>query len=115
VGGYVEVEYVAEGGVNRIVEIETNVPPGAGDDDKLGVIESMGSTGVMAVAAENWVIGGQTYAVDVATKVVDNDGTLAVGSQVYVNSYTNGNGEQAATLIRPAAMDAQLFIPIANR
>ena len=70
VGAYVEVEYSKDGAANRIHEIETEVPPGAGDDDDLDRIESKGaSLATTAAGTTLWRIGGVDYHVQAGDAV----------------------------------------------
>ena len=51
VGSYVKVEYVIADDVRRIIEIETEVPPGAGDEDQVGELEIEGEAPFAVAAA----------------------------------------------------------------
>ncbi|MBK8050293.1 MAG: hypothetical protein IPK16_26225 [Anaerolineales bacterium] len=59
VGAFVEVEYSVINGKNVIHEMETEVPPGAGDDDQIGEIENE-TPGMAAVSATTIKVGGRT-------------------------------------------------------
>lgn len=113
VGSYVEVEYRMEGGTRRIYKIETHVPPGAGTDDDLGKIESIG--GQAAAAAPNatvWQIGGTAYSVTPATQLLDRGGPLAVGAQVMVNSFTASDSSRVATRIQAYLEVGRVYLPM---
>ncbi|MDW8269857.1 MAG: DUF5666 domain-containing protein, partial [Anaerolineae bacterium] len=88
-GAYVEVEYIP-GASNRIVKLETHVPPGAGPDDRAGVIQQMDAPSRLSAISAVWVIEGVSYQVLPATVLDDSLGPLAVGSTAAVNSYVDG-------------------------
>lgn len=116
VGSYVVVEYSITNDQRVIYEIRTHVPPGAGDSNAVGKLESTGGAqvaGVLPTAASAvWTVSGVDYVVTEATQVVDSGGDLGEGSQVVVNSYTE-DGQQVATSIRLLA--GKVFIPAAAR
>ena len=115
-GAYVAVEYSVQNGVNQVHEIETHVPPGAGSDDSVGKIESIGNgaTAANVSAGATWNIGGVNYTVSAATDLKELNGDLVVGATVLVNSYT-ANGAQVATQIRTIQLDSQILLPIVKR
>ncbi|MCB0063800.1 MAG: hypothetical protein KDE19_16875, partial [Caldilineaceae bacterium] len=122
IGSYVKVEYYTVDGQNILHEIESEVPPGDGDNTTVREIEVMeeegsGSAEVSsaAVGATTWTIGGKQYVVTPATDLNDFQGTLAVGQEAVVNSYTAGDGSQVATQIRGIALNHELFLPTVNR
>lgn len=116
VGAYVKVEYFIRNGRNVIHELETQVPPGAGDDNNVGTIESMGD-GLIAAGANaiNWTIGGKSYTITPATDLNDLQSDLAVGSTALVNSYTAADGSLVATQVSGITLDNRLFLPTAKR
>ena len=116
IGAYVKVEYTVVDGQNRIHELETHVPPGAGPDSSMGVIDDNGG-GVIAAAAGDatWVIGGVTYTVLPATALDDQDGALTVGSSAVVNSYVAADGAQVATRIRGVTVTNRIYLPVVTR
>ncbi|MCB9162118.1 MAG: procyclic acidic repetitive family protein [Caldilineaceae bacterium] len=116
IGAYVKVEYTVVDGVSHIHELETHVPPGAGPDSSMGVIDDNGG-GVIAAAAGDatWVIGGVTYTVLPATQLDDQDGALTVGSSAVVNSYVAADGAQVATRIRGVTVTNRIFLPVVTR
>lgn len=115
-GAYVKVEYFIRNGHNVIHELETEVPPGAGDDDNVGEIESMGD-GLIAAGANavNWTISGKNYTVTPATDLNDLQSDLTVGATVIVNSYTAADGSQVATQITGVTLNNRLYMPMAKR
>ncbi|MEZ4867664.1 MAG: DUF5666 domain-containing protein [Caldilineaceae bacterium] len=116
VGAFVKVEYKVEGGVNVVHELEALVPPGAGDDSTVGVIDDNGSSLVAAgVQATTWTIGGKSYVVDAATDLNDLQSALTVGSTAVVNSYTATDGTQVATQIVGITLDNVLFLPVVQQ
>jgi hypothetical protein len=115
-GAYVVVEYEIVNDVRLIHKILTYVPPGAGDANSFGTLESIGSVSVASEDAvlqdgELWTIGGVNYVITEATQLVDNGGELAVGAMVYVNSY-EADGQRFATQVR--AQSGKQFIPFAG-
>ena len=117
VGSYVVVEYEIVNDERVIVRILTYVPPGAGDDNKVGKLESTGGVSVASVDAELqdaevWTIGGVNYVVSEATQVVMSGDDVAVGATVFVNSYTD-NGQRYATMIR--TQEGRMYIPHAGK
>jgi hypothetical protein len=115
VGAFVEVKYRLESGVRRILEMESHVMPGAGDDDHIGEVEqmddSLAAAEMSGSSATSWRIGGRTYVVTDATLV----GSIAAGDTVLVNSYTDAAGAQVATRISDVALDNMIFLPAASR
>jgi hypothetical protein len=117
-GAFVVVEYHITNDQRLIDKIVTYVPPGAGDEDHVGHLETMGAS--MAAASVDapsetsqvWTVDGVNYTVTDATMLVDNGGALAPGATVYVNSYTD-NGQRFATMIRTQA--GLTFIPMATK
>ncbi len=123
VGAYVEVEYRIVNGQRVIKELETEAPPGSGDDNTSGVIqqggEDLNSTTLVAVAAEPgatvWKISGREYVVTTATELNSNDGPLTVGSTVLVNSYTNAQGQRVATRVAGVVFTDFSYLPIGRQ
>jgi hypothetical protein len=113
-GAYVKVEYRTVNGVNVIHEMETAVPPGAGDDDHLGKVESMDDNVLAAGAAatSTWVVGGRSFVVTAATRV---DGALAASDTAWVNSYVAADGTQVATLIQGVTINNFVYLPAMQR
>jgi hypothetical protein len=115
-GAYVAVEYSIVNGRNRIHEIETQVPPGAGDNTSTGVISNNG--GALQAASANdtlWVIGGVSYVVTSATDLNDLENTLEIGNTAQVNSYTAGDGTQVATQIIGVNLNHKAYLPLTMR
>lgn len=117
VGSYVVVEYEIVNDQRVIVKILTYVPPGAGDDNRVGKLESTGGASVASVDAELqdaqvWTIAGVDYIVSEATQVVASGDEVAVGATVFVNSYTD-NGQRYATMIR--TQEGRMYIPQAGK
>jgi hypothetical protein len=119
VGAYVEVEYAVVDNQRLIRKIETQVPPGAGDDDRLGTIESLGgdslSASSLSVTGSTWRIDGVEYVVTAATDLNDSTNSLAVGSAALVNSYQASDGQQVATRITGLALVNRTYLPIMQR
>ena len=113
-GAYVKVEYRTVNGVNVIHEMETAVPPGAGDDDHIGKVDSMDDNVLAAAAAVNstWVIGGRSFVVTPATRV---DGALAASDTAWVNSYVAADGTEVATLIEGITLNSFIYLPAMQR
>jgi hypothetical protein len=115
-GAFVKVEYSVQDGRNQVHEIETHVPPGAGDETTIGVIDDKGgavqSTGANASV---WVIGGVSYTVMPATNLNDRQGALIVGNRAWVNSYQAADGSQVATQIRGITLDRTVLLPLVTR
>ncbi|MCS6842757.1 MAG: DUF5666 domain-containing protein [Caldilineales bacterium] len=115
VGAYVEVEYVP-GAVNRIYKLETHVPPGAGSDDRTGVIQQMGvNSRNLSGANAVWIVGGVSYQVLPATVLDDSRSPLTVGRTAVVNSYVDTHGQRVATQIRGVSLTRQLYLPMLFR
>lgn len=111
-GAFVEVKYVMQGSTRLIVKMETHVPPGGGDDDRIGRIDRMDDSLATAAANATWTIGGVSYVVTDATSVSSG---LAVGSSALVNSYTAADGSQVATRIGSLALTRGLYLPAITR
>lgn len=117
VGSYVEVEYIVQDGVNLVVELKTQVPPGAGDKDDSGNIEknddSLGAADASAV--RTWIISGKSYVITNGTVLNTSTGSLAVGGTAVVNSYTATDGTQVATRIQGVTLNKFVFLPVLSR
>ena len=114
VGTFVKVKYRMDGTTRVIVEMESHVMPGGGDNDHIGECQSMddnATAAALGAAATTWQIGGRSYVVTDATMV----GSVAVGDTVLVNSYTDASGAQVATRITNVTLDNLLFLPAAAR
>ena len=114
VGAYVKVEYRTVDGVNIIHEMETEVPPGAGDDNTVGKLDSMDDNPTAAAVSVNatWVVDGKSFVVTPSTRV---SGGLTTSDTVWVNSYTAVDGSQVATRITNVTLDNFLFLPAMRR
>jgi hypothetical protein len=114
VGAYVEVEYLVVNGVRVIHEMETEVPPGAGDDDFVGTVESLDDSALAAGVAANstWVIGGRSFVATASTRV---DSNLAANDTAWVNSYTAADGTQVMTRVEGVTLDKSLYLPTLRR
>ncbi len=114
IDSYVSVEYVIQDNVRRVLEMEIEVPPGAGDDDTVGKVE-LGDDSAVRVAAQNSTItvDGTVYGVSLATMILENGGALENGVHVYVNSYTTANGDKMATMVR--TVNNWVYLPLAQR
>jgi hypothetical protein len=114
VGAYVEVEYRVVNGVRVIHEMETEVPPGAGDDDFVGTVESLDDSALAAGVAANstWVIGGRSFVATASTRV---DSNLAANDTAWVNSYTAADGTQVMTRVEGVTLDTSLYLPTLRR
>lgn len=112
VGAYVEVEYVPGNG-NWIYKLETHVPPGAGPGDRVGAIQQTGA-GLLSLDRVDaiWIIDGVSYQVVPATVLDDTRGALTVGTLAAVNSYTDGNGNRIATMIRGVTLSQRFYLPL---
>ena len=117
IGAYVEVEYFRASGVNRIKEIETEVPPGAGDDDSVGRIRSMsGSMQAASLDSSQWQIGNTLYMVTPATQLITDAGDLVVDANVIVNSYVAAGGSRTATRIKVIGeLQTSIYLPLQRK
>jgi len=115
-GAFVKMEYTASTGRNILHEIEVAVPPGAGDDTNIGVLEDNGGALQAAAAhATTWVIDGVNYTVTPATDLNEIQGALTTGQTVLVNSYAAPDGSQVATQIRSITLANAIFLPLLSR
>jgi len=120
-GGYVKIAYYSDNGRKILVEIKSEVPPGAGEDTTVGEIEAIKEDGESVtstsatVNATIWTIGGRQYVVTAATDLNDFQGALDVGQKVVVNSYSAKDGTVVATQLRGILLPHTLFIPTVNR
>ncbi len=115
-GAYVKVEYFISDGRPILHELETHVPPGAGDSLTIGNIQSIGGA-LMAAGthAVIWQIGSESYTVTPATDLNDQQSGLVIGATALVNSYRAADGSQVATQIRGIALDQRLYLPVITR
>jgi hypothetical protein len=117
VGAYVTVEYFTSEGVNQIHEIESQVPPGAGDDRRIGAIERIDDnpTAAAHTAVGIWRIGGVDYEITPATDLNEQLGELTVGATAVVNSYRTSDGRQVATQVQGVVLTERLYLPLTLR
>lgn len=119
IGAYVEVEYANVGNEQVIIKLETETPPGAGNNNSVGVIENMGDDSLSAAALRAsgsvWRIGGAEYVISAATSLNDANSPLALGTTAWVNSYTVVDGRQVATLIQGVTLNKVVYLPITQR
>jgi hypothetical protein len=102
-----------QNGVRLIVEMESHVLPGGGDDDHIGKVNRMDdSVSTAAAAAATWTIGGRSYTVTDATLVGLN---VSTDSTVLVNSYQAADGSQVATSISNITLNNRLYLPSASK
>lgn len=111
---YLEVDYIVVDGKLKIQRIKVHVPPGAGDNEEVGAVERIDSevSAASVDANETWIIDGKTYTVTPATEINEDQGALGVGSQIYINSYTAGDGSEIATQISGTSLNNTLFLPL---
>lgn len=114
-GAYVKMEYFGREGRNILHEIEVAVPPGAGDDSAIGVLEDNGGALQAAAAHATWVIDGVSYTVTPATDLNEIQGMLTTGQTVLVNSYAATDGSLVATQISSIALENEIFLPLLSR
>lgn len=115
-GAYVTVEYAVSNGVNTIHEIETQVPPGGGDDNRLGQIESVGLVQQAGLTAnQTWRIAGANYTITPATILNDSRSNLVVGQAALVNSYTAADGSLVATRVQGLTEITSLYLSLIDR
>jgi hypothetical protein len=112
----VEVEYAPNAAGHRLHKLETRVPPGAGEANDFGAVESVGDDSLVAASVTAvpvvWRIGGQEYAVTAATRIDDATGALTVGRMVLVNSALAADGSRVATAILGLGANNQVFLPL---
>lgn len=116
VGAWVSVKYFIDEPTGDLIiaKIEVEVPPDAGDDDRLGRIERRDDDAAAAAALNVWRIGGVDYVVSPATDF-DDSGLLDVGSMALVNSYVTSDGSNVATRIAGFTLATQIFLPVLER
>ncbi|MFN8493217.1 MAG: DUF5666 domain-containing protein [Caldilineaceae bacterium] len=117
-GSFVSVEYTVTNGINVMLEIENEIPPGCGEHNHIGKIEDMGGDGLAAASVSAntvWKIGGQNYTITPATTMNDTQGALGVNQTVAVNSYTAADGTQVATQIQSVSLTNQLYLPMVRK
>jgi hypothetical protein len=115
VGAYVEVEYSIVNDARVMHELETQVPPGAGDVNRVGRLTAVGdarSATVQAASNSTLAVDGVSYVVTSATQVVDSGGALVPGANVFVNSFQM-DGVNMATQVRTE--NHRLLLPLTNR
>jgi hypothetical protein len=111
VGSFVEVRYVVVEGQKVARKIRTLVPPGAGDDNRIGTLTIENTS--LAAAGSRWSVGGVSYVVTDDTMLEDSITALANGTLVRVNAYTDpATGQRIAT--RVAAVGA-VYLPLTRR
>lgn len=119
IGTYVEVEYQLVDGKRAVKEMDTDVPPGAGDDDAMGKIEDIGddnpTAAALAPGTSVWRIGGAEYTVTPATDLNEAQGALEVGGTAVINSLTAADGSRTATRIAGMTIAAQVYLPVMTR
>jgi hypothetical protein len=117
VGSYVVVEYDIVNDQRLVYKLETHVPPGAGDENLIGRLESISGAQIASLATPSevnatWTVNGKNYVVTEATQLIDLGGELVPGTEVYVNSYTV-DGQQYATMVR--SVNGKSYLPMMQR
>ena len=114
VGSFVAVKFSFQDDLRTILSIETRVPPGCGEHNFVGKIDSMDDlfAATADAATSTWVIDGQSVTVSEATQL---NGELTPSSLVAVNTFTAADGTQEATRISAITLDNQLFLPAVIR
>ena len=117
IGSYVVVKYTIVNDQRLVYELETHVPPGAGDDNAIGRLESAEEVQIASLASPSeanttWTVNGIHYVVTEATQLVDLGGELVPGAEAYVNSYTV-DGQHYATMVRSIA--GKSYLPLMQR
>lgn len=116
IGAYVAVEYRVVNGQNLVHEIETKVPPAAGTQTSIGVIDDMSvPTAAAAIDDEVWRIGGVDYLITPATDLDDLATELAVGNTAMVDSYQAADGARVATQVRGVTITTTVYLPAVQR
>lgn len=113
VGSFVKVEYVVQDGVRVATEMETHVPPDAGDDTALGTLQT-GGLQTSAATPQTWQVNGRSYTVTQATILDDSAGDLVDGQLVRVNGYDD-NGTLTATTVTALQEIHSVHLPIIAR
>ena len=113
-GAYVGMQYTIQGGVKVAQQIETHVPPEAGDINAFGQLQLSSLQRIDLRAADIWQIDGQPYTITTATLLDDSQGDLSNGQQVHVNAFEQ-NGGFVATKVMALGDSNILFLPIVIR
>ena len=103
--------------VLTVHEMETQVPPGAGDRNIAGIITGIDDSLVVASqssAVRQLTIGDTAIQVLAATQINDDVSPLAVGNYAVVNSYV-ANGGHVATRISGIVVNSRLYLPVTQR
>lgn len=116
VGAWVSVKYYIDESTGDliIVKIEVEVPPDAGDDNRLGEIERRHDESAASAMLNVWRIDGADYVVTPATDL-DDSGVLVLNSTALVNSYVAADGSNVATRIAGVAVVRNIYLPILGR
>ncbi|MFQ5576813.1 MAG: DUF5666 domain-containing protein [Anaerolineae bacterium] len=113
-GAFVKVKYLIEGGVKVAREIETHVPPEAGNVNDFGPLHIEGGVfRATGVPSQTWTIGGQNYQIIDATLLDDTLADFVDGQLVTVNAY-NQNGLLFATRVN-ALVTQSVYLPLIRR
>ena len=113
-GAFVEVKFRTENGVNIALEVESEVPPMAGETNSTGrVSQSSPADAAIArvdAAQETITVDGVQYVITRATMVDDGAGALGAGSRVAINSYTDATGQRVATSV--VVLASSIYAPV---
>jgi hypothetical protein len=113
VGSYVKADYRFNDGIRELTLLQSEVPPGGGDERFSGALQSMGSQmDAAGLAMEVWQVGVRTFLVNAAADLNDDQHALATGDFVAVNGYRNDEGQVVATQIQVITLSHTLFLPI---
>jgi hypothetical protein len=113
VGSYVKAEYRISDGMRELTLLESEVPPGGGDERFSGTLQSKGSqVNAAGLAGDIWQVGVRTVLVDAAADLNDEQHELATGDFVAVNAYRNAEGQVVATQIIVITLSHTLYLPI---
>ncbi|HBY98123.1 MAG: DUF5666 domain-containing protein [Ardenticatenaceae bacterium] len=113
-GAFVEVTFTVQAGVNVAQKIETHVPPGAGDENALGLL-AFGSTSLESTAtpSQTWYIAGRPYLIIDATILDDSQAAFVTDQPVRVNAYIDpASGSRIATWVTALRTLYALYLPV---
>lgn len=114
-GAFVKVEYVVNNGLKVAREIETHVPPKAGDTNLLGELQTnTNQLQATAVTTQTWTVNGQAFMVIEATRLDDSVADLVSGQPVYVNAYQQTGGLVATQVTALEAINT-VYLPLVTR
>ena len=114
VGAFVKIQYTVQNDVRVAQEIETHVPPAAGNINTAGLLQTGNLRSPDSPSIVVWQIDGQPYTILDVTFLDDGQADFVDGQQVFVNAYEE-NSALIATRVTALGDGNIGYLPIVIR